>query len=195
MGNIENRQVPTTFSQHFVDIGLSNPLWNSMEVEGQGRRKKGKVCPPKTFPICQRLDGGEDGCLFCLGHASSFIRLRTSILSSVSFKYPPRLSVVDMGGKREGAQLNVCLSIPPRNKDNTNLEERVEEFGFLSRRSMFWVLISLNLSHPCRFCASRITSLFWSFARLLKRETSMSRSCIGFHGSDSRLQLRPKPQG
>ncbi|KAK1703193.1 hypothetical protein BDP67DRAFT_571615 [Colletotrichum lupini] len=97
MGNIENRQVPTTFSQHFVDVGLSNPLWNSMEVEGQGRRKKGKVCPPKTFPICQRLDGGEDGCLFCLGHASSFIRLRTSILSSVSFKHPPRLSVVDMG--------------------------------------------------------------------------------------------------
>ncbi|KAK1508357.1 hypothetical protein CTAM01_02143 [Colletotrichum tamarilloi] len=77
MGNIENRQVPTTFSQHFVDIGLSNPLWNSMEVEGQRRRKKGKVYPPKTFPIRQRLNGGENGCRFCLGHASSFIRLRT----------------------------------------------------------------------------------------------------------------------
>ncbi|KAI3552294.1 hypothetical protein CSPX01_00043 [Colletotrichum filicis] len=77
MGNIENRQVPTTFSQHFVDIGLSNPLWNSMEVEGQERYGTYSRCPPKTFPICQRLNGGEDGCLFCLRHASSFIRLRT----------------------------------------------------------------------------------------------------------------------
>ncbi|KAK1534420.1 uncharacterized protein CCOS01_03172 [Colletotrichum costaricense] len=77
MGNIENRQVPTTFSQHFVDVGISNPLWNSMEVAGKTEERKGVRCPPKTFPICQRLNGGEDGCLFCLGHASSFIRLRT----------------------------------------------------------------------------------------------------------------------